>query len=655
MRAIWPSTSSNFPAVFSPDARQKFINLCQQDETDVVADQWVSMLTTRQLLPSRQRRTCSTSWAKRQGRMLCYSCLCVMPFACKCRERQRQRASRLKCGYLPPKKRLVVVGKANRAPKSNGSPSLFCVSKKISNQLPVSNGEEVHKMSDDKPSVSPLQAAFAEESGSIEGLKEVSPASDSNLVHEDKCDKSLLKELTPLSIVINGESDTKEAEVETELSNGSEKLINHDSHLLNADPTCKIADANPFPCKISQLNGGEKAVSVKRKKNCSSSAPNKKRKSQSLSNPTWAQARKAEEKEFSQPGVDGQAKKICNTPLSKSFPPILGLATKLKEGALSNIDNTPQYVIRNNSPLQITLLKLQSPNKAGNQLAVAIDKPSTSRFCMSPTSAQATFVHEHHRYQEAKSQEASGLGDDVKGVFTNPVLSTKSQKAINLEKRISLLKQSRSSSVNDTTPTKNPEKVNLDHTDLQPVTPKNSHVKIMKEQKQIAAKDSPATNSNCELMPIHGIQPRDIVWARAKQSAYWPGEVVEVDLQTVKVAWCGETTYNEVDVAMVEPFTMETLGNRFSPSHKDSASKKKLCLAIAEAIQMIRPPKIELNLRLNIVIANLLISKYQWNLNGVTVYRGQKKITLGNNKSTEKSSSSPDDQEIKTDEVTPES
>lgn len=67
------------PSIFLSDQREKFVDWCQNSKPNVPIDQWCSILADRQFIPGRNGRYTKTNWARKNGRMICYSCLCVIP------------------------------------------------------------------------------------------------------------------------------------------------------------------------------------------------------------------------------------------------------------------------------------------------------------------------------------------------------------------------------------------------------------------------------------------------------------------------------------------------------------------------------------------------------------------------------------------------
>lgn len=67
------------PGIISQNDRKKFTNWCQNSKPDVSIDQWCSILVDRQFIAGRNGRYTKTNWARKNGRMICYSCLCVVP------------------------------------------------------------------------------------------------------------------------------------------------------------------------------------------------------------------------------------------------------------------------------------------------------------------------------------------------------------------------------------------------------------------------------------------------------------------------------------------------------------------------------------------------------------------------------------------------
>jgi len=116
----------------------------------------------------------------------------------------------------------------------------------------------------------------------------------------------------------------------------------------------------------------------------------------------------------------------------------------------------------------------------------------------------------------------------------------------------------------------------------------------------------------------------DLVWARFLPSPYWPGVINEIKKGTAIVTWCGEGTYNEIPLnaePYMEPF-MAAFATRFCPTKKDP--NKKFCVAVAEAINILRPSKSHLNFRLNFQVAFLLIRDHKWDLRGLSVCKAKK-------------------------------
>lgn len=75
---------------------------------------------------------------------------------------------------------------------------------------------------------------------------------------------------------------------------------------------------------------------------------------------------------------------------------------------------------------------------------------------------------------------------------------------------------------------------------------------------------------------------------------------------------------------------MTTLSARFSPTREHGRSKnKKFCSAIAEAIALARPAKSALDSRINMSVAMVLINKFRYDLSGIRVFRGSKRLLIG--------------------------
>lgn len=74
---------------------------------------------------------------------------------------------------------------------------------------------------------------------------------------------------------------------------------------------------------------------------------------------------------------------------------------------------------------------------------------------------------------------------------------------------------------------------------------------------------------------------------------------------------------------------MENLTTRFSPTQK--ACKKKLCEALAHALNIYQPDISELNGKLNITVAKILFTKYNWNVKNLEVYQAGNLVLLNAN------------------------
>ncbi|KAI1732377.1 PWWP domain-containing protein [Ditylenchus destructor] len=330
---------------------------------------------------------------------------------------------------------------------------------------------------------------------------------------------------------------------------------------------------------------------------------------------------------------------------------------------IPNLDdiNTPHYVIRqNNSPLQMTIVKITGPSQnrsAQNQnILPHIPNLSSKIDSIKKPSLQAS---DTKPLIEAKTVNKESQKDVVHPTTrtdcsANQLPQSKLVKALNLEKKISQLKQNYVETVGPHTIAKSSglkttpkvsssaikakisggkAKKSTPKSDSQPVKKKSMESSTKKRVSEPSSSQAESLKENDEfkmtLHPVYGIRIGDIVWARAKQAPYWPGRVIELDMQSTKVAWCGESTYNEVDINTVEDF-MKSLSNRFPPASREMSGKKKLCLAIADAIDLVKPAKEELDFRLNTIVAKALMDKYEWDLDGITVFSGKRRVRISN-------------------------
>lgn len=85
-----------------------------------------------------------------------------------------------------------------------------------------------------------------------------------------------------------------------------------------------------------------------------------------------------------------------------------------------------------------------------------------------------------------------------------------------------------------------------------------------------------------------------------------------------------------MDVATVNDF-LNSFVNRFNPVLREHRNNKKFCNAVAEAIALAQPSLANLDRKLNITVAKLLITKFFWNLEGLAVYQGGKLIVICSN------------------------